>query len=389
MAYDQIGGLVLETDDEDFIPMDQYLAEQNKETPNGENNNQKEAEESKPDEGEEFGESRQTEPNREQGGDQGQGSPEAVSPITSTALKLRDIGALRTLGEEEINAIKTENDLDEAFDKEVMNRTEGLKKQIEALRSGLTINEVDRYEQAIKYYNETITEDVISDEGENGQHTRQALLMYQCKLKGIPEEDAKTIVENSFSKGNDVEDAKKALDFCRGFFQDKYDEAIKNAAESRKRNEEANRQRTENLKKTIAEDQTMLKVLDVDKSTRDRIFEYIAKPTEEDLDENGKPRKDMHGKPVKVSQMTKFIRENPDKAHMILAAALVLSEEGKNFDKLFSGGLNKAKKEAYQALEDSLNGTRRKPSGEYAGEENGANRLVSYEDLDKGDWHLA
>lgn len=229
---------------------------------------------------------------------------------------------------------------------------------------------------------------MVEDEGENGQKLRQALLMYQCKLKNIPEEDAKTIVENSFAKGNEVDDAKKALEYCRKYYTDKYDEAIKTAAEAQKKREESNRQRTENLKKSIEEDQTMLKVLEVDKTTRGNIFDYIAKPTEDDLDENGNHRKDINGKPIKISRMTKFIRENPDTAHMILAAALVLSDEGKDFSKLFSGNINKAKKEAYQKLEDNLNGTKRKPNGSYAGESGNASRVISYDELDQGEWKL-
>lgn len=146
MADELFQGLVLEVadDDEDFIPLDQSQEHKEEETQQSEQNNQnnqKEAEGTEQEESAETGGSRQTEEeSREEGEHKDQGSPDAVSPIALAALNLKEIGALRTLGDEDIKAIKTESDLDEAFEKEVLNRTDSLKKQIEALRSGVSIN---------------------------------------------------------------------------------------------------------------------------------------------------------------------------------------------------------------------------------------------------------
>lgn len=382
--FEPVGMEVVE--DEYFVPLEEYLSkeEENKnaeeEDPNKkeERKNNSEAEGGEDKNQNPSGQGRQKEEDETASGGtdpKGQGSPTNTPSSIALALKdLKEVGALRTLDDTTLEAVKDGKELNDIIDMEVENRlkermSENDKFLLEARSSGMPMDAIQYYEQQTKKFNE-YDESLLDDEGDNGEKSRRWFITMQYKLKGYSDEDIKDLVDRSFDSGKDVEDSKKALTFCREYFDKGYKKAVAEAKENRQKQMEANKQRAEALRTSIMEGKGYFDDLKVDKGTREKIYDYIGKPEHELKGEDGKPLRDADGRPVKISGLTKYVREHTDEANSLLATILVLTDEGKNFSKLFKGPVKEKTNEMYKKLEDNfVNATRRTKTGQFAPQE--------------------
>jgi hypothetical protein len=400
--FDFAGIGSIDIEDENFIPIEELertddggykevvSEEKEKPTETQEKKDEKtppeaEAKPEKKDE-EEAGESRQTDDNdnRDGEGTDEKGSPNTVSPIALALMDLKKVGALTTLDDDILKEAKDAEDIKNIIRKEVENlRSEDQKRLAEAKNSDMEPNAIQFFESQIKQFDE-FDENVLDEEGDNGDNARRYLLQYQYKLKHYSDEDIKDLVEKSFDSGREKDDAKKALKFIRETFKQGYQDAIANAKEQQERRLEAEKKHVEEIRKNIMNDESYLKTLDVDKETREKIFDYMGKPQYDMLDQDGKVIRDGKGNVVKMSALTKFCREHLDEANKILATWLVLTEEGKDVTKLFRGPVNEEKKKINRQLEDNLiNSTRRKPDGSFDGGEGVSAKFITDDELDK------
>ena len=385
MAEHDFTNVGMEVVDEDyFVPLDQYLEQEEGSGEEAEEETKKEKErynsEAEGGEGESqetSGQGRQEEGKEASGGTdpKGQGSPKETPSSIALALKdLKEVGALRTLDDTTLEAVKDGKEFSDIIEMEVENRvkermSENDKFLLEARSSGMPMDAIQYYEQQTKRFNE-YNEANLEDEGENGEKSRRWFITMQYKLKGYSDEDIKELVDRSFDSGKDVEDSKKALTFCREFFGNGYKKAVADAKESRQKQMEANKKRAEEMRTTIMEGKGYLEDLKVDKSTREKIYDYIGKPDHELKGEDGKTVRDAEGRPVKISSLTRYVREHTDEANALLATILVLTDEGKDFSKLFKGPVKEKSKELYKRLEDNfVNATRRTKTGQFAPQE--------------------
>ena len=371
-------------DEEYFVPLDQYLSNEEEENGGAEEKENKNKEKDSKAEGGEVkdpepsGQGRPKEEDETASGGtdpKGQGSPTNTPSSIALALKdLKEVGALRTLDDTTLEAVKDGKELNDIIDMEVENRlkermSENDKFLLEARSSGMPMDAIQYYEQQTKKFNE-YDEKLLDDEGDNGEKNRRWFITMQYKLKGYSDEDIKDLVDRSFDSGKDVDDAKKALAFCRSYFDNGYKKAVADAKENRQKQIESNKKRAEEMRTSIMEGKGYFDDLKVDKGTREKIYDYIGKPEHELKGEDGKTVRDADGRPVKISSLTRYVREHTDDANKLLATILVLTDEGKDFSKLFKGPVKEKSKEIYQKLEDNfVNATRRNKTGQFAPQE--------------------
>lgn len=376
---DDFGNFGIEVVDDYFVPLDEYINESPKEEEENkkeekENNKHSEAEGGEEKNQETPGQGRPEEEDETASGGtdpKGQGSPTNTPSSIALALKdLKEVGALRTLDDTTLEAVKDGKELNDIIDMEVENRlkerqSENDKFLLEARSSGMPMDAIQYYEQQTKKFNE-YDESLLEDEGDNGEKNRRWFITMQYKLKGYSDEDIKDLVDRSFDSGKDVDDSKKALAFCREYFDNGYKKAVAEAKENRQKQIEANKQRAEAMRTSIMDGKGYLEDLKVDKGTRERIYDYIGKPEHELKGEDGKSVRGADGRPVKISGLTKYVREHTDEANKLLATILVLTDEGKDFSKLFKGPVKEKTKEVYKQLEDNfVNATRRSKNGQF------------------------
>ena len=378
--FNMVGMGVTIEDDSSFVPLDDLeneegapVTEETKTETEKHNDSEAEGGEGK---SQPSGQGRQEEEvKKEEGGgtsQTGEGSPtDTPSSIAQALLELHKVGALSTLTEDRLKEVKDVSEVSDVFreyeDKLIEERlTEEQKRLREALGSGMRPDAIQYYEQQVSQLN-AYDESRLDDEGEQGEKDRRMFLTWQYKLKQYSDEDIKDLVDKSFDSGNDVRDAKKALAFCRDFFDKGYKNAVSEAKEAQEKQIEKNRKDAEAMRKEVMEGKGYLDDLKVSKATRERIFDYIGKPEHELLGEDGKPVRDAQGRVVKISGLTKYCREHLPEANRLLATILVLTEEGKDFSKLFKGPLTQKEREVNKQLEDALiNGTKRNPSGQFS-----------------------
>jgi hypothetical protein len=268
------------------------------------------------------------------------GSPSKASSI---AQALQEVGVLQTLDKEKINSIQTAEDFADAIEEEVFNRLAEHNKRIdEALKYKVPIPIVQQYEQTIQTL-ESITEEMLEDE--SNENYRKNIIYQDLVNKGHSEEDAKEMVQDYVENGKDVTKAKKALESCKTFYKNNYESLIKEKQIEYKENQRMIKERSEKLKKSILEDKELFQDLNINKSTRQQIYDTVSKPIE--TLEDG----------TKITALQKYIKENPIDFHKNVGMLYVLTDGFTNINKFIKGPVKKEVKKGIDRLTNVLNNT--------------------------------
>ena len=272
------------------------------------------------------------------------------SPNTSSiAQAFQEIGVLQTLDEERLKSIKTTEDLADALEEEVQNRIDEHNKRIdEALRYKMPIPLVKQYEDNLKTL-DSITEDMLEEE--ENENYRKNLIYQDLVNKGHSKEEAVELVNDYVESGKDIEKAKRALESCKKYYTDKYDEArkeYKNAHEKEKANV---KKQAEELKKSILEDDKFFKDLDINKATRQKIFDTVSKPIA--TDDNG----------TKITAFQQYIKNNPTEFYKMAGMFFVLTDGFTKIDNLIKGPVKKEVRKGIDKLNNVINSTSRNSDG--------------------------
>lgn len=160
--------------------------------------------------------------------DKGGTSPNFYSSI---AKALTEEGIFPDLDEETISEVKTPEDFRDLVEKQIQAGLDERQKRIDdALNAGVEPSEVKRYEGAISYL-EGLTDEDLADESEKGETLRKNLIYQDFVNRGYSKERAAKEVQKSLKGGTDLEDAKEALASNKEYFQEQYDNLIKEAQE--------------------------------------------------------------------------------------------------------------------------------------------------------------
>ena len=271
---------------------------------------------------------------------------------SSIAKALKEEGIFPDLDDETANKIKAPEDFAEAVEKQIQARFDERQKRIdEALNAGVESSEIKKYENTLEYLN-SLQDSALSDESDKGEKLRQQLIFQDFINRGYNKERAQREVQKSFNSGTDIEDAKEALASNKEFFQNEYNNLVKEAQEEKKKEAQERKEQAEKLKKSILEDTKVFGDIQIDKATRQRVFDNISKPVYKDP-ETGEL----------FTAIQKYEMENSTEFLKNVGLLFTLTDGFKNLDGLVKGKVRKEVKKGLRELEHTLNNTSRTSDG--------------------------
>lgn len=271
---------------------------------------------------------------------------------SSIAKALKEEGIFPDLDDEGLSKVKDPEDFRDLIDQQIKAGLDERQKRIdEALNAGVEPTEIRKYENTINFL-DSIKEENISDEGDKGEKLRKDLIYQDFINRGYSKERAAREVQKSFNAGTDIDDAKEALKSNIDFFKDKYDELVNEAKSEAEQEEKERKEQAEKLKSSILNDEDVFGDLSIDKSTRQKIYDNIAKPVYKDP-ETGEY----------FTAIQKYEMENRTDFLKNIGLLFTLTDGFKNLDGLVKGKVKKEVKKGLRELEHTLNNTARTSDG--------------------------
>lgn len=281
-------------------------------------------------------------------------SKEGTSPnfYSSIAKTFAEDGVFQNLDEEALSKVNDAESFLDLVEQQVQSKLDEKQKRIDqALNAGIEPTQIQRFENNMKILN-SITEDSISEEGEKGENLRKNIIYEDYIQKGFSKERAIKAVERSIAAGTDIEDAKEALQSCKDQVNKAYNDAIKKAEEEKANEEKELKEQAEALKKSILSDKKPFGDLEIDKSTRQRVFDAISKPVFTDP-ETGE----------RLTALQKYEADNHNDFLKYVGLTYVLTDGFKSLDGLVKGKVKKEVGKNLKELEHTLNNTARNSNG--------------------------
>ena len=277
------------------------------------------------------------------------GSPNTYSSI---AKAFADEGIFPDLEDDEVEKIDSAESLRAAIDKQIQAGLDEKQKRIDqALNYGVETSEVKKYEQTLTYL-DSLQEANITAEDAQGENLRKQLIYQDFINRGYNKDRALKMVERSFNAGTDIDDAKEALKSNKEFFQDEYDSLIEEAKKAQEKEENNRKEQAEKLKKSILEDKKFFGEIEIDKNTRQKVFDNISKPVWKDP-ETGEY----------YTAIQKYEMDNHSDFMKNVGLLFTLTDGFKSLDKLVKGKVKKEVGKGLKGLEHVLNTTSRDSNG--------------------------
>ena len=271
---------------------------------------------------------------------------------SSIAKALKEEGIFPDLDDDGLSKVKDPEDFRDLIDQQIKAGLDERQKRIdEALNAGVEPTEIRKYENTMSFL-DSIKEENISDEGDKGEKLRKDLIYLDFINRGYSKERAAREVQKSFNAGTDIDDAKEALKSNIDFFRDKYDELVNDAKSEAEEEEKERKDQAEKLKSSILNDKDVFGDLSIDKSTRQKIYDNIAKPVYKDP-ETGEY----------FTAIQKYEMENRTDFLKNIGLLFTLTDGFKNLDGLVKGKVKKEVKKGLRELEHTLNNTARTSDG--------------------------
>jgi hypothetical protein len=265
---------------------------------------------------------------------------------------LKEEGIFPDLDDAEIDNVKEAEDFRDLIEKQINAGLEEAQKRIyDALNTGVEPNVIRQYESTLGYLN-SITEEQINDESEKGEQLRKQLLQQDFINRGYSQERAIKMTEKLFASGEDIEEAKQALQGNKDFFNDKYKEILDDAKKKEEEDKKAAKKQAEQLKKDILSGDKIFGEVEIDKATRQKVYDNISKPVYKDPET---------GEYYTALQKYKLEHENDFIKNVGLL--FTLTDGFTNLDKLVSPSAKKEVKKKLKELEHTLNNTARNNNG--------------------------
>ena len=292
--------------------------------------------------------------NNEEQEDTNDPNDDGASPnfFSSIAAALVDEGVFPDLNEDEISQIKGPEDFRDLIDRQIKSGIdEANQRVLEALNAGVEPTAIQNYERVLSYLN-SIDDASLEDESEKGENLRKNIIYQDYINRGFSKERATKEVEKSFRAGTDIEDAKESLTGNKDFYQGQYDDLIKEGKEAEAKEAKKQKEQAEELKKSILTEKKVFGDIEIDKNTRQRVYDNVAKPIYKDPDSG-----------EYLTAVQKYQREHPVEFSKNLGLLFTLTDGFKNIDTLVSGKVKKEVKKGLRELETKIRSTSSSTSG--------------------------
>ena len=279
-------------------------------------------------------------------------SPNNKNFYSSIASALKEDGIFPDIDDESLAKIKTPEDFAEMFENQVQAKLDEKQQRIDkALNYGVELTDIQKFESTIDYLDK-ITDDIISEESEQGENIRRQMIYNDFINRGYSKERAEREIKKSFDSGSDIEDAKEALQSDKEFYKKSYDKLVN---EAKLEAENANKQMkedSEKLKNSILNDSKVFGDLQIDTTTRRKVLDNISKPVYKDPN-TGKL----------LTAIQKYEAENKLDFIKNVGLLYTLTDGFKNLDSLVNSKVKKETKKAMRELENTINNTSRYSDG--------------------------
>jgi hypothetical protein len=292
--------------------------------------------------------------NNEEQEDTNDPNDDGASPnfFSSIAAALVDEGVFPDLNDDEIAQIKGPEDFRDLIDRQIKSGIdEANQRVLEALNAGVEPTAIQNYERVLSYLN-SIDDASLEDESEKGENLRKNIIYQDYINRGFSKERATKEVEKSFRAGTDIEDAKESLTGNKDFYQGQYDDLIKEGKEAEAKEAKKQKEQAEELKKSILTEKKVFGDIEIDKNTRQRVYDNVAKPIYKDPDSG-----------EYLTAVQKYQREHPVEFSKNLGLLFTLTDGFKNIDTLVGGKVKKEVKKGLRELETKIRSTSSSTSG--------------------------
>lgn len=276
------------------------------------------------------------------------GSSPKTNFYSSITSALKEEGIFPDLDDEIIEQITEPEDFKNLIDQQIHAGLQEAQKRIyDALNAGVQPDVIKNYENTLGYLN-SITEDHINDESEQGENLRRTLLQQDFMNRGYSQEKALKMTNRLFDAGEDVEEAKQALEAAKEYYGSKYNAILQQAKRDAEYEKQQEQQRAMALKKAVLENDKAFESIQLDKATRQKAYDNIMKPVYKD------PKTGQL-----YSALQKYRKDNELEFVRNLGLLFTLTDGFKNVDKLIQPSAKKEVKKKLRELEHTLKNTNR------------------------------
>lgn len=304
-------------------------------------------------ESESVGSGKEDKQGKEDTSPDGTGTSPKTNFYSSIASALKEDGIFQNLDDDKAKEIKDAESFAQAIRDEVSAQFDERQKRIdEALNAGIEPSEVQKYERTLNYL-DSIKDENISDESEQGEQLRRQLIYNDFINRGYSKERAQREVKKSFDAGTDIEDAKESLKSNKEFFKNSYDSIVEEAKKAEEEEIKERKKDAETLKKNILEEEKVFGELQIDKATRQKVFDNISKPVYKDP-ETGEL----------FTALQKYEMDNRLDFLKNVGLIYTLTDGFKNLDGLIKGKVKKEVRKGLRELETTINNTARTTDGD-------------------------
>lgn len=282
---------------------------------------------------------------RKDKGDAGSGKGDGSSNFYSSfASTLKDEGIFPDLDDDMLKSVKTAEDLKEMIEDAIRDQMDERTRRVdEALSNGVEVPVVKRLENTVQYLG-NITEEMLAKEDEQGEKLRRMLIQEDLVNRGYRKERIEKELKRSFDSGDDIEDAKEALESLKAFYEDSYKKTLEEAKRNRQKEEDDKKREASELEKSIMEDEKVFGEVKVDKATRRKVYDILTKPVSRDK-ETG----------MMYTELQKYNREHPIDFMKNVALMYALTDGFRNLDKLVKDKVRREVGKGFKELERTLN----------------------------------
>ena len=296
-------------------------------------------------------------------------SPKAdVYSVTIQSLK--DDGVLPDLDDKFIKTVNSPDKFIEAIEKQVEAKLDEQQRRIkEALDAGVSVEEVKSLEQTVQFLDD-ITTDKLEDEGQEGEELRKTLIYQDLLLKGFKEDKAKRAVEKAVADATDIEDAKDAYEALKGHYTAQYKEVIETQKQEKLASEKAQKEFFTDLQKMVLDTDTPFEGLQVDKKTRQKIYDNITKPTHK-LEDG-----------MQLTELQKYASENPKELSYYMGLFYTMTDGFKKLDKFIAAPVSKAKEKNIRNIEKLVETNKDRIGTSDFGVDEDLETFIDFKDID-------
>lgn len=260
--------------------------------------------------------------------------------FSSLVQALKEGGILEDVKDEDI---KSQEDFFSVIEESIKAREfadldETQKEYLEALRAGIPHEDIAEYQRNIDSYN-SITDEALTEESEDGSDLRRTIIMNNFISKGIAEAKAKKLTDKIFDSGEDLDEAKEALTELVTAEKKQFEAVKQSRAQQKAAAAKAEKDAVDKLNKIVKETKELIPGLQIPQTLKNNIVKGLTQPV--GYTEDNRP----------LDIISKYLHDNPIEGRFKLAYLLSVTDGMKNMKVLEN---KKAKSNAFKELEEAI-----------------------------------